>query len=162
MRARIFLAIIATVYCGSVFALEPNDLRPRPYVWSESMSAAERIKIVALLEENAQKYIFSLETVSWKSFGAIGGSPEIVAALLTEAEDTKVLMREFLAQLRILKQNPRNTGAWLLLLRSYYLVEPYMDDLNERQVVKSDAYIGLRLLLRVVFDRILISPHATP
>lgn len=162
MNARIVLTLIATLSCASAFALEPGDLRPKVYARTESMSTAERLKLIALLEENAQKYTSSLEAVSWKSFSTVSGSPEIVAVLTTEAEDTKVLMREFLAQLRVLKKNPRNTGAWLLLLRNYYLVEPYMEDLNERHVVRSDAYIVIRLFLRVVFDRILIPPHVAP
>jgi maltoporin len=36
-------------------------------------------------------------------------------------------MRDFLVQLKELKRDSRNTKAWLLLVRNYYLVEPYME-----------------------------------
>jgi hypothetical protein len=160
MRILIGLTIAVSVFCSSAFAFDP--LRPKPYIRSEAMSVEERFKFIALLEGNAEKYASSLNAVSWKSFSAVSGSPEIIASLTTEAEDTKALMKEFLAQLRVLKQSPNDAGAWLLLLRSYYLVAPYMDDLNDRGIVKADEYIGLRLLLPVVFDRILLPAYAKP
>jgi hypothetical protein len=65
-------------------------------------------------------------------------------------------MKEFHSHLQALKQDPDNSGQWLLLLRSYYLVAGYCEDLDERDVVGSDDYIGIRMLHPAVFDRILI------
>jgi hypothetical protein len=118
--------------------------------------SSERIKLIALLEDFSNKYLMDLNNVSWKTFQNVHASSEVVSSLFTEAEDTKTLMTEFHSHLQSLKSDPGNSGKWLLLVRSYYLVAPYCEDLNRHELVSSEDYIGIRMLLPAVFDRILI------
>jgi len=152
------LPVLVVMLVGTSAAndISPNDLRPRPYAPTQVMESSQRIKLIELLEKSSAQYLAALETVSWKSFSAVQASPEIVASLVNEVEDTKTLMRQFHTYLQALKEDPGNSGQWLLLLRSYYLIAPYCEDLDERDIVGSDEYIGIRMLLPAVFDRILI------
>ena len=125
------------------------------------MGPEDRMALLARLEKLALDYSAALNTVTSADFRNLSAPPDHVAALANEVESTKTLMREFAGQIRILKQYPDNTGGWVLLLRNFYIVEPYMDDLYRAQLVKSDAYIGLRLYLPIVFDRIVLPTYLT-
>jgi len=142
--------------------LSPNDLRPKVYETRAGISLKQRLVIVGALKPLCREYIDSLESTSWKDFGSTSQSGEIVASLMTELEDTKILMNDFLKKLQNLEHNPNHYESWLLLVRNFYLVAPYMVDLDERGVVKSTAYIGLRLWLPFVFDGILLPSHNQP
>jgi hypothetical protein len=120
------------------------------------MSAAERLELLLLLEEFTAEYLRSLESVSYQSFGRVNAPPEYVASLVTEVEDAKTLLQEFRSQIAALKKDPGSTRNWLLLLRNYYVVSHYLDDLSVRGLVKSKGYLGIRMVLAIVLDRIVI------
>lgn len=123
------------------------------------MSREQRIELLSMLEKYGGRYLGELETVSFKSFEHIQGPGAIVASLVTEAEDSKIMMREFISRVKALQKDPDNIRSWLLLIRNFYVIADYAEDLNRRQIVKSTDYVGVRMLMPAVLDRILI-PNA--
>jgi len=160
----VFMAFVFSLVSTLVTAAElsPNDLRPRVYQSRTGLTMEQRLTLLHELRSNGQKYLASLEAASWKDFESTNKSGGIVAALVTELEDVKVLIKDFMRRINYLENNLEDYESWLMLVRNYYLVAPYMDDLDNRGIVKSDAYIGLRLWLPFVFDGILLQFHCRP
>lgn len=150
---------ISCLSIGSASGLNPNDLRPKPYESRQPMAAADRLSLLGILDKHSAEYQSALDATSWQDFKDIEAPPEHIASLMSELESTRTMMREFRKQLPRLKANPNDDEAWLLLLRSYYLAAPYIDDLDERGIVKSDSHLGLRLLLPPVIDGILLPKY---
>lgn len=156
MLRKILIAAVLFALPASAAELTPEDLRPRPWIQQSPMPGEQRLQLLGMLEQYGGKYLAELETVSFKSFEGVTASGPVVAALVTEAEDVKVLMREFIAQVKALRKNPQNSQGWLLLVRNFYIVEQYMADLERFKVMKSTDYVGVRMLMPAVLDRILL------
>jgi hypothetical protein len=158
MRATIALAL-ALISAGS-FAAEPgltmDELRLRPWVEQSPLPREDRTKLLEMLDTFSRKYLSAVEAVNFDSFKGLNIPAPSIAALTGELEDVKTMMRENVALMQALQKDPDREPNWLLLARNFYRSLGYAEDLDRFEIVHSKDYIGVRTLMSVVFDRILL------
>jgi hypothetical protein len=161
MRALVTLCLVILGFSVQGAELTPDDFRPRAYEPQNLMPTSERLKMLDLLEKLATGYSAEIETVTWKSFENIRAEPSVISSLTTSAEDVKALMRVFVSQIRGLKETPDDRRSWLLLVRNFTVMGDTLVDLDRYRIVKSQDYVGIRILMRPVFDKILLPDEQT-
>jgi hypothetical protein len=162
MRARALLLplllVTLSIHAGE---LTTDDLKRKPYVVQQPMPRELRLGLIDLCEGPAIKYLAAIESVSFKSFEGLDIDAPVVHSLTLEAEDIKALMRGIIANLKVLRAQPEDAKRWMLLVRDYYAIEGYIEDLERFRIVRSSDYMGLKMMMPFVFDGILLPAIAS-
>lgn len=135
---------------------------PKPFVPgttnTSSMGRSERLQLLSSIQMFAETYFAEVSHVSWLTFRDREDLPaEQAVSLFSEAQDVTGAMRSILDQVPKVREDPFSLRPWVVMAREVSLMMPYMDDLNNKRVVKSQDYIGIRLLMPEVFDRIIVA-----
>lgn len=162
--AVLFLCAFFSVACDASLGgdVGTEGFGPKPFVPGTTdtslMGRSERLRLLSSIEIFAEAYLAEVSRVSWLTFRNREDLPaDQAVSLFSEARDFTGAMRSILDQVPQIREDPFSLRSWVVIAREVSLMMPYMDDLNNKSVVKSQDYIGIRLLMPEVFDRIIVA-----